>query len=128
MKKLLLGIIISIITLGLGVSFCIFGGLHFVKKMIMGGDSYYTQVTINGEKNEIKDVHDEIVTQYKYTLIGYDIKGNEKVLVFKGQQPRPLRKGAYVKITWNEKKGVTSYEEVRQKDIPKLAKEKLSKG
>ena len=51
----------------------------------------------------------------------------EKTLEFRGQQPRPLRKGAYLKITWNKNKGVTSYEEVQKEDIPKTAQEKLSK-
>ncbi|MCG4305425.1 YxeA family protein, partial [Enterococcus lactis] len=38
------------------------------------------------------------------------------------------RKGAYLNITWNKKKGVTSYEEVEKKDVPKTALEKLIKG
>jgi len=36
-----------------------------------------------------------------------------------------LRKEAYLKITWNEKKGVTSYEEVQASDIPSKALDQL---
>lgn len=59
---------------------------------------------------------------------GYTKEGKEKELDFKGQLTRPLRKGAYLKITWNKNKGVTSYEEVEKKDVPKTALEKLIKG
>lgn len=61
-------------------------------------------------------------------LPGYTKEGKEKELDFKGQLTRPLRKGAYLKITWNKNKGVTSYEEVEKKDVPKTALEKLIKG
>ena len=128
MKKLLVGIGISIAALVLGSVIFIFGGLKIADRMIMGGDSYYVKITTDGEKEEIKDNRNEITIQYKYTLPGYDEKGSEKILTFNGQKPRPLRKGAYLEITWNEKKGVTSYEEVKQNDIHKLAQEKLSKG
>ena len=52
---------------------------------------------------------------YRYILPGYTKEGKEKELDFNGQLTRPLRKGAYLKITWNKKKGVTSYEEVEKK-------------
>lgn len=115
-----------ILVLGFGIF--VIGGLKFAEKMIMGGENYYVQITTDGEKEEAKGDRNEVTIQYQYTLPGYDKNGSEKTLIFNGQQPRPLRKGAYLKVTWNEHKGVTSYEEVKQKDIPKLAKEKLSKG
>lgn len=128
MKKLLVGIGISIVALVLGSVVFIYGGLKIADRIIMGGDSYYVKIMTDGEKEEIKDSRDEVTIQYKYTLPGYDEEGNKKILTFNGQKPRPLRKGAYLEVTWNENKGVTSYEEVKQSDIPKLAQEKLSKG
>ncbi|OQO70341.1 amino acid ABC transporter ATP-binding protein [Enterococcus villorum] len=124
MRKFLLGIVIS----SMGIGIFLIGGLRIAEKMIMGGDSYYVQITNDGEKDVTKDNHNEVVVHYKYTLPGYDDTGSEKILEFVGQQPRPLRKGAYLKVTWNKRKGVTSYEEVKQREIPKLAKEKLAKG
>ncbi|MGC3347895.1 YxeA family protein, partial [Enterococcus faecium] len=55
---------------------------------------------------------------YRYILPGYTTEGKEKELDIKGQLTRPLRKGAYLKITWNKNIGVTSYEEVEKKDVP----------
>lgn len=127
MRRFLLWTIISIAMLVAGFFVFVIGGLRIADKMIMGGDSYYVQITNDGEKEADKDGRDEVTIKYKYTLSGYDKSGSEKTLKFYGQQPRPLRKGAYLKVTWNERKGVTSYEEVKQKDLPKLAKEKLIK-
>lgn len=47
------------------------------------------------------------------------------MLDFNASKSRPLRREAFLKVTWNEKKGVTSYEEVQQKEVPKKAAEKL---
>ena len=44
---------------------------------------------------------------------------------FNAFKDRPLRKNAYLKITWNKNKGVTSYEEVTKSELPNAAKEKL---
>ena len=48
-----------------------------------------------------------------------------KELDFNANKDRPLRREAFLKVTWNKKKGVTSYEEVQQKDLPKKAADKL---
>lgn len=82
-------------------------------------------LTLRG--NTTADSGQETVN-YRYILPGYTKEGKEKELDFNGQLTRPLRKGAYLKITWNKKKGVTSYEEVEKKDVPKTALEKLIKG
>ncbi len=58
------------------------------------------------------------IISYRYELPGFNKEGKEKTMDFNGFQERPLRKGAYLKVTWNKNKGVTSYEEVQAKDIP----------
>ncbi len=120
MKKLLIGLAAFVVI--------VFAGLKVADHVVMGGDSYYVQITTNGEKEVSKDDKGQNYIEYKYHLPGYDKDGNKKELEFLGQQPRPLRKSAYLKITWNKSKGVTSYEEVQKEDIPKAAQEKLSKG
>ena len=52
MKKLLVGIGISIAALVLGSVVFIFGGLKIADRMIMGGDSYYVKITTDGEKRK----------------------------------------------------------------------------
>ena len=120
MKKLLIGLVAFVIIA--------FAGMKVADYVVMGGDSYYVQITTNGEKEVSKSDNGQQYVGYKYSLPGYDADGSKKTLEFRGQQPRPLRKGAYLKITWNKNKGVTSYEEVQKEDIPKTAQEKLSKG
>lgn len=80
------------------------------------------------QKQYPKQTLDKKQSTIDIILPGYTKEGKEKELDFNGQLTRPLRKGAYLKITWNKKKGVTSYEEVEKKDVPKTALEKLIKG
>ena len=120
MKKLLIGLGTFIII--------VFGGYRLADHLIMGGESYYVQITTDGEKQVDQSSDGQKVTSYRYELPGYTEEGNEKIMDFNGFQERPLRKDAFLKVTWNKNKGVTSYEEVQAKDIPTAAKEKLSKG
>lgn len=113
MKKLLIGLA-ALLLIG-------FGALQVAQTVIMDGDSYYVQITTDGEKTTSKDDNGNVYTQYHYELPGYDENGKSKTLDFNGFQERPLRKEAYLKLTWNEKKGVTGYEEVKEKDIPTKA-------
>ncbi|WP_165005746.1 YxeA family protein [Enterococcus sp. ZJ1668] len=120
MKKFLIGIL-AVIVIG-------FAGVQIAEHVVMGGDDYYVQITTDGQKEVVKEDNGQEYINYKYIVTGYDEDGKEKQLEFTGQQDRPLRKSAYLKVTWNKKKGVTSYEEVKQSDIPKTAEKKLNKG
>lgn len=106
----------------------LFGGMTVAQKVIMGGESYYVQVTNEGQREETKDDNGSTMVEYKYTLPGYDEDGKQKDLEFSAFKDRPLRTEAYLKITWNEKKGVTSWEEVKKTDVPKKAMKQLEKG
>lgn len=120
MKKLLIGLGAFIIIA--------FVGYRLADHLIMGGESYYVQITTDGEKQvDHADGGQEIIS-YRYELPGFNKEGKEKTMDFNGFQERPLRKDAFLKVTWNKNKGVTSYEEVQAKDIPSAAQEKLSKG
>lgn len=117
MKKFLIGLV-SLIVLA-------FVGLQIAQKIVSSGDEYYVQVTTNGERIVNKDDSGNQYVDYKYSLPGYDKKGDEKQLDFSAAKDRPLRKEAFLKITWNKKKGVTSYEDVQKKKVPEKAAEKL---
>lgn len=117
MKKVL---IVLVALLGIG-----FIGLKVADYFIMGGEQYYVKITTDGQREDVKADAGENVTQYKYSLPGYDKDGNEKQMDFNAFKDRPLRKNAYLKITWNKNKGVTSYEEVKESELPTAAKEKL---
>lgn len=117
MKKYLIGF--------LAVLLLLFGGLKLTEALTMGGTDYYVQVTSDGKKQEEKDDNGQKMISYDYQLPGYDEDGKEKRLHFSAFKDRPLVHGAYLKVTWNKKKGVTSYEQVDSTEIPREAKSKL---
>jgi uncharacterized protein (TIGR01655 family) len=117
MKKFLIGLV-SLIVIA-------FVGLQIADKVVKSGDEYFVQITTDGQRVEEKDDSGNNYVDYKYSLPGYDKDGNKKELDFNANKDRPLRREAFLKVTWNKKKGVTSYEEVQQKDLPKKAADKL---
>lgn len=121
MKKVLLGIAAVIIIV-------LAGGSHLLNssyERIMDGDKYYVKITTDGQRIDGKDDAGRDYTDYAYDLKGYDKNGTEKGLKFNGNKTRPLRKNAYLKVTWNKEKGVTMYEEVKKDELPDKAEEKL---
>lgn len=89
----------------------------------MGKDQYYVQITADGlEKNEKAD-NDTPIKLFEYKLSGFDEGGKEKTMEFTA--PKNLRKEAFLRVYYSDKKGVTSWEEVKKDDIPSKAKEKL---
>ncbi|MGG5318647.1 hypothetical protein IGI49_004249 [Enterococcus sp. AZ071] len=117
LKKLLIGLI-TLIVIGVAA-------LKIADIVVMGGDSYYVQVTTDGTKQNETDSQGQTYTKYQYQLPGYDQNGEEKSMDFSTVKERPLRKEAFLKLTWNKNKGVTSFEEVKEKEVPKKAQEKL---
>lgn len=117
MKKFLI-ILLSIVAIG-------FIGLKTAEHFIMGGESYYVKITTEGEYEEGKSDSGVKIVQYNYNLPGYNQEGEKKDLEFAAFKDRPLKMNAYLKVTWNKNKGVTSYEEVKGSEVPEKAKEKL---
>lgn len=117
MKKILIGLVSLIIIA--------FVGLKIAEKVVASGDGYYVQITTDEQRVDGKDDSGRPYIDYKYSLPGYDKEGQKKQLEFSAAKDRPLRREAFLKVTWKKSKGVTSYEEVQQKQIPKKAAEKL---
>lgn len=117
MKKFLIGIVL--------VAVLAFGGLKATEKIVQGGNDYYVRITDKGNKVKDKDDDGRTMISYDYKLAGFDRTGQEKEMKFTSYKDRPLIQGAYLKVTWNQKRGVTSYEQVKENDIPAKAKEKL---
>lgn len=120
MRKFLIGLIVLIVL--------VFGGLKLYSVMNYGGTTYYTQVTTNGEKITQKDTNGNAHVDYQYELPGFDENGQKQVLTFNANKNRPLRKNAYLKVTYNDKKGVTSWEAVTTSDVPAPALKQLKTG
>lgn len=101
-------------------------GINFAMNKYMeenyGGPSYYTKITHPPEASGITDG-----TQfYEYDQVSYDEKGREKTVHLKEYRQKPLRLSAYLKMVVNDEKGVTSWEEISEKDLPSTVKEKLA--
>ncbi|MGO2629857.1 MAG: YxeA family protein, partial [Enterococcus italicus] len=101
-----------------------FGGYKLIEAYFFSGEDYYVQVTTDGKK-EVFSASGTSLVDYQYSLTGYNDEGSAKKLSFSTVQEQPLRKMAYLKVTYNDKKGVTSYQEVKASALPEKAKEKL---
>jgi len=94
------------------------GGFAFYK-VTYGGVSYYVQIKEDGKEKEIALVNGNSVKRYDYSIEAFDSKGQEKVIKF--DTDHNLRHEAYLKMTYNKTKGVTSWEEVEQAKVPEKA-------
>lgn len=117
MKKFLIGFVL-LVVLG-------FGGLKLFEITNYGGTAYYTKVTTTGTKIAPQDDAGKVYIDYRYNQPGYDAKGKAQTLVFNANKSHPLRMGAYLKVTYNTKKGVTAWEAVEKSAVPKPAMRKL---
>ena len=89
----------------------------------MGKDTYYVQITVDGKVYEGKADDGTRYTDYQYKLAGFDEEGKEKTMEFTAQ--KNLRKEAFLRIYYSDKKGVTAWEEVQKDELPAKVKEKL---
>lgn len=115
-KKITIFIILCLIT---------FGGYKALKLIITSGDDYYVQVTTDGQRYE-KKINNKMFIQYNYKLNGYNDKGEKQVLSFSPVGDYPFKKHTFLKVTYNKKKGVITYEEVIKQKVPKKALEKIN--
>lgn len=114
MKKVL--IVIGIIIL-IGI-----GSLVYVYQHSYTGDYYYTKVVNEGEKKIEKIDTGEKIASYDYTLKSVDEKGDSKTLSFSAiDRDKPLKMNAYLKLEYNNIKGVLNWEEVKKEEVPKEA-------
>lgn len=102
------------------------GGAWFAYDYYYGGKDYYTEITTTGEVSQEKDSKGESFTVYHYTQTAFDKDGNETTQKMNESREKPLRIGALLKMKVNERKGVISWEEVNESDIPDKAMEKIT--
>lgn len=117
MRRFLIGIVMFAVI--------VFGGLKIYTAMNYGGTTYYTKITTVGTKIAPQDDKGNVYVDYRYDQTGYSASGTAKKLVFNANKSRPLRLGAYLKLTYNEHKGVTSWEAVPVTKVPQPAKQRL---
>lgn len=91
----------------------------------VGAEEYYTQIKGEGKLIEDKIDSGEKIISYEYKLPAFDKDGRQKTLTFTAQ--KQLRENAYLILFVKDDKGVTSYQEVKKKELPKKASETLAK-
>ena len=98
--------------------------LRFVDFNQLGAQTYYVQITDDGKVEKTTIDTGEVFETYwynDYTI--FDEKGQSQVVKFSAQ--KYLRQGAYLKVYYKDNKGITSYEEVKEEDVPAKAKEQM---
>ncbi|WP_313891629.1 YxeA family protein [Psychrobacillus sp.] len=120
MKKLIIGLLVTIILLG--GAFFLLTTVNFNR---LNTDHYYVQITNDGVMTKNKVSTGEVFEQYEYTLDAYNEEGNTDTLDFTAI--KQLRKNAYLKLFVNDEKNVKSYQEVMWEEIPKKAQLKFER-
>ncbi|MFK4900123.1 YxeA family protein [Lactococcus petauri] len=114
MKKILIGLVMMALLL--------IGGGYAWYNSEYGGTEYYVKIHEDGEKLTIKGSGNPW-HGFEYKKMGYTELGSERKLDF--LTFHNLKHEAYLKVIYNDKKGVTSWEEVQQKDVPEKALSKI---
>lgn len=109
MKKIIAFLIVLIIFIG---------GSFYTYNYFYGGETYYTKIVSDGEKSTETAENGDIVTFYTYNQAAYNDDGQEKDVTLHEARENPLKMDAYLKMVVNDRKGVISWEEVTQADLP----------
>lgn len=96
----------------------------------LGGVTYYVTIHNDGNrvlkkmrKQEWNNKPSKARILYEYNQAAYTETGKEKIIKFTASHN--LRHGAFLKLTYNYSKGVTSWEEVKKSAVPKKALDNL---
>lgn len=101
------------------------GGSIFAYNYFYGGETYYTKITTDGEKEVESTDKGMNLSIYVYNQPAYNQKGEKQEVTLREARDRPLKKNAYLKLTVNPRKGVLSWEEVNASEVPEKAMEKF---
>lgn len=120
MKKGFIGLIAGVvIVVAIGVTVL---NIDFNR---LNKETYYVQVTQDGILETNKLDNGEVVKTYNYKLAAVNEKGKLKDLDFTAT--KNLKIDAYLKLyVKNDGVSVSSYDEVKEKDLPKKVKENIN--
>ncbi|PEI98365.1 YxeA family protein [Bacillus pseudomycoides] len=132
MKKLLITLIAFLVLLGLLMTaFVSFDWDLAEMKQKLGKDKMYVHITENGKEYQV-DKDDPTWKRYEYNVIAYDKDGNKTSIKFDAN--KNLKLNAFLRVYVFDKpnsegyKGISTYEEVQQNEIPKKALKQMDKN
>lgn len=118
---------VKIVTGILVLSLIVAAGVHLYYQYVWrGGDVTYTQITSAGIEKPWKQKGGDLSTLYDYAGTQYDEEGQvHEVPLIASKQ---LRQGAYLKVTYNQKRDIiTNWSEISKTQVPEKALEQLEK-
>ncbi|MGX7245715.1 YxeA family protein [Enterococcus quebecensis] len=101
-------------------------GIWFGYDYYYGGKTYYTRVNTPDGTKTGKFSNGEKYTEYDYTQTAFNSKGEKNVQTLREIRDKPLRINAYLKLKVNPRKGVLSWEEIPEENVPKKALDQLT--
>jgi uncharacterized protein (TIGR01655 family) len=119
MKKFLIGFVVLVVL--------VLGGLKIYEVTNYGGTTYYTQIKADGTKLTEKDDAGKKYVNYGYNQMIYDEDGSGRRAKFNANKSRPLKRDAYLKLTYNKNKGITSWEAINKNEVPSKALKQIEK-
>lgn len=111
-KKAGILIVFLIIAVVLGIL------LTFIYQKSYTGVDYYTKITTNGKRIQIPIQNGAPLVDYQYNQKAYNDLGESLEVEFNANKDRPLKLNRYLKLVYNENKGVVSWEEVSFDQLP----------
>lgn len=75
-------------------------------------EEYYTKVVTEGKPITLKKEGSQSFNRYRYQLESYKTPNISKNIEIDSVGNRPFKKDAYLKVTFSQKEGVTSLEEI----------------
>lgn len=110
------------------IGICVLLGLYLLMKSEYRGDFYFTKITNKGKKEVEKFDDGSKMTSFEYSLNAANEVGDEKMVKFIApDRTKALKMNAYLKLEYNDKKGVLNWHEVAKAAVPAAALEKLNK-
>lgn len=119
MKKMMIALVILLVVVVGGLA-----TLRFVNFNHLGAEQYYVKITTDGAIEKETLDNGKVYETYWYKAYkAYNEEGKEISVDFSAQ--KNLRHDAYLRVYYKESKGITSYEEVQENEVPKKALEQL---
>ncbi|WP_179194813.1 YxeA family protein [Bacillus sp. EAC] len=120
---------LTVITFIVIVSLLLFGCLDPHTKQTIGTKEMYVHITEHGQKKTIKDEKGDSFNRYYYQIKAYDENGKQEIVTFSAAKNLKLdsflrvyvAKGKYKDGT----KPISTYEEVKELEVPKKARVKI---
>ncbi|KRL13881.1 YxeA family protein [Schleiferilactobacillus perolens] len=115
---------VGLVLLGIFALLAIGGGWWYHQNYT--GEDYYVKITTGGKRVIDSDAPKTYQVSYDYDLPAVNSEGKQREVTFNSNRSTPLKRNAYLKVSYNPTRDVIlSWEQVQPKEIPAKAAAKL---